>query len=154
LAVRAQSKTTAAIRHRRLLTQVAGVDVRPWKCTARGRPSRSRPGLPLLSRFAPRAGLVNQRQTFVRRCHVGAKRAARTREGSKPLKCLGRDFLRKWPNPRDAGAAEFFIFLPRFDYSRSVLVTRKWLMLQRENVRFLRVFGPKEPPPYGAARLE
>src|SRR5262245_39140157 len=30
LAVRAQSKTTAAIRHRRLLTQVAGVDVRPW----------------------------------------------------------------------------------------------------------------------------
>src|SRR5262245_15053965 len=34
LAVRAQSKTTAAIRHRRLLTQVAGVDVRPGSCVA------------------------------------------------------------------------------------------------------------------------
>ena len=28
-------------------------------------------GFPLLGRFAPRAGLVTSRQTFVRRCHAG-----------------------------------------------------------------------------------
>src|SRR5262245_30968618 len=46
LAVRAQSKTTAAIRHRRLLTQVAGVDVRPGSFTsfqARSRHDRVTP---------------------------------------------------------------------------------------------------------------
>jgi hypothetical protein len=67
------------------------------------------PDFTLLSRIAPRAGLVTLRQTFVRYCHCGRPSAGAPGLRAPALATAG--FARNGVLPRDNNAAQFIAFL-------------------------------------------